>query len=331
MPMIGPLAGTMAGQIGAGAASSGISATGIGSLLGGAGMFAGGLAGLFGGGSEGKSVYRGKHHQKAIKNEMKYRMMYAQQFGKKFGIHPLVAMGINPSSGPSLSYGQGGDNLGRSFDSMGQGLQKAVGGLSDIDKAQLEYINSMTALNKARVADMVSGQGNTGQAVNPINSDAIKVDSLAGSDYPPLYQTPVQSRSMKRGLAKTTAPLFEVKVGPRNRVYFTLGQDTSEGFESHLTNRLRLNFNDVVDYFNDAKNFYLHWTDSARSMRQDLRAILDALHNDMTASGLLKKNEQLAWEIGSGQPVIVPKGKFGLFKTGFPWVKQRRYSRFGND
>lgn len=286
----------------------------VGGFLGGMGQFAGGLSGLFG---DDDSGYDRGDHKRIIKTEMRNRLKYAQVYGQKYGIHPLVALGINPSAGPMGSYVEG--NRGEAFSQMGQGLQKMLSGRSEIDKAQIEYVNSMTELNKLKAQEIIAGQDDA--------KGAVAIDNLPGGQW----TTPVQGKSVTRGLEQTHAPLFQVKVDPRNRVYFTLGQDTSEGFESHLTNRLRLNFNDIVDYFADASKFYIHWTPAARENRNKLRFVINALEKEMKAAGTLLGDEQLSWDIGSAQPIIVKGGQYGLYRTGWPFNKQKKYSRYGND
>jgi hypothetical protein len=163
MAAAGPAASS-AGSVGAGAMAAGAGSTGImsslGGILGGAGMLAGGLGGMFGGSKDAKSVYRGKHHKKAIKNELKTRLKYAQIYGKKFGIHPLVAMGINPSNGPSVVMGEN-PNMGRAFERMGQGLQKFTNSMSPQEAAEMDYLNSAAELNRARARSLITGQSNT--------------------------------------------------------------------------------------------------------------------------------------------------------------------------
>lgn len=150
--MLGPM---VASQL---PTATGITAAGgttsIGSLLGGAGMFAGGISGLFGGNSETGKV-RGKYIRKAIKNHWEETMKQAD----KYGIHRLVAMGMQPMSG---QYGSFSDADKPDFSRMGQGLEKMFAGKSDLDMALAEMYRANADLARVRARkELLPGQSDT--------------------------------------------------------------------------------------------------------------------------------------------------------------------------
>ena len=89
----------------------------VGGLLGGAGALSSGLSSFF---DDTSSGLKGKDMKQAIKIQMKHRLKYARMYGKKFGFHPLAALGINPAMGGQFMRA-GFDNRGAAFQRMGQG------------------------------------------------------------------------------------------------------------------------------------------------------------------------------------------------------------------
>lgn len=58
--------------------------------------------------------------------------------GKTYGYHPLAMLGVNPSSGPSVSLDQGvADNMGQNIGRVAQGFAEKIANLQ-VDRMQLE-------------------------------------------------------------------------------------------------------------------------------------------------------------------------------------------------
>lgn len=299
---------------------------GLGGFLGGMGQFVGGVAGLGDGKSE---LYDGGDHRESIRVEMRNRLKYAQKFGKKYGIHPLVALGISPSTGPSASYG-GGYSKESAFRNMGQGLERALAGKSEVEKAQAEYLQSMADLNKLKQKQIIEGQADQTEQIPAIREYDISPQGKS-------YQNPVRAQSMSQGLEANVGSLFSVKVEPMSkRVYFTLNQDTSEAFESHLTNRLRLFVNEIRDAKDNALDFLFHKTEAGWKFRQKVRTLLDVLEKDMRSNNYLKHGQHLEWDVITQQPIIKENsdGRWlfnaSKFMRGLK-LDRLKYSRSGND
>ena len=139
-----------------------------GSFLGGMGQFAGAASDIFGG-----SNFDAHKAQKKAKKFAREQRWYSMNEtiqrravdAKKAGLHPLAALGISASGGPSVSIGAGPQgNTGRALRNMGQGINKALNaGQSEITKAQIENINAETRLKSAQadriLTDSPPGQG----------------------------------------------------------------------------------------------------------------------------------------------------------------------------
>lgn len=69
---------------------------------------------------------------------------------KRAGIHPLAALGMSPSAGPTLT-GAGAGAEGDAIARGGESLANAIGG-KRLQDAQLEQVNSSKELNEAQAA-----------------------------------------------------------------------------------------------------------------------------------------------------------------------------------
>lgn len=151
---------------------------GIGSFLGGMGQFAGGASGLFG----------GDHVKKW--DEHDYRRMINQHWGasmanaKKYGIHPLVAVGIKPGSGPT-AHAAPRSGTGGALTSMGQALTRmSAVGMSEVQKAQIANLNAQTRLinSQANEIKTKSPAGQAGPGVITNSNLPLKHPSYASGD-----------------------------------------------------------------------------------------------------------------------------------------------------
>lgn len=122
------------------------------------------------------------------------------RFGEKYGIHPLVMMGINPSSGGLVPQNYStppsmGQNLGRAMAAGIQGYQQSQLQKLAVERAKLEnelLKTQITNVNKSpgtaptQVASGIDGQGQ--YLVNPDENTSRKLDErglTAGSKNPP--------------------------------------------------------------------------------------------------------------------------------------------------
>lgn len=171
--MVLPLATLAAagGSIGAGTAA-GIGAGTTSALIGAGGSIASSLLNnVFSGGSKkGPSM----KDQIGIQGDLTWDQLQTRhRFGEKYGIHPLVMMGINPSSGGLVpqNYDTGGikgQNLGRAMAAGIQGYQQKQLSQLAVERARLENellktqitnINRSPGTAQVQAATNIPGQG----------------------------------------------------------------------------------------------------------------------------------------------------------------------------
>jgi hypothetical protein len=134
----------------------------IGGLLGGAGQLAGGLYDWFGGGTDYRKAR--KYADKMAKDAMarlpqQMKLMY--QGAQAAGYHPLAALGISPSAGPSVPVFD--EKKGKAMANMGQGINRVL-------NAQAKYLESLADKEKKEV---VQGQ-----------TDSIREFNLPSTEQP---------------------------------------------------------------------------------------------------------------------------------------------------
>ena len=118
---------------------------GIGSVLGGAGSLLSGLG--FGSGS---TEFNANKYGDMIKEGMTTRMRIARKYGKRYGFHPLVALGINPGSGSGAWHRGPGSDFAR----MGQGLDRISKGVAEFDPNARELNRLKLEQERARLKNM---------------------------------------------------------------------------------------------------------------------------------------------------------------------------------
>ena len=209
----------------------------LGSIIGGIGSIVGGLIGSSGAQSAGKrgarAAIRGaKINSRAARWASRQNLKYQMEFAKKgirwrardairAGIHPLAALGAQPSSfSPSFISGNPGDGMieaGRiqassgaaAAESMDQGIARAATAFGDVTDRNTQYLMKMqdlqlqnAQLNNAVLASQVA---NLNQPGNPPASPTNRwlVD---GQGQTTLGRTPlIQDQPLKRVVAHPEA------------------------------------------------------------------------------------------------------------------------------
>lgn len=312
--MMGSALTTSVPSIAAGTAGS---LKGAGSLLGGLGGFAGGLAGLMQSGS-GKMKYSGKRHKKSIDNEMYMRLSAARRYGEQYGISPLVALGIQPTSTPMYAHG-GKSSMARSLSAMGQGLGRMSGnGMSELQRAQIENINAETRLINKRAEeigkDAPYSSGETGQPI-----------AQAGDGLYEKKPLPQQAPGGGRQLGEQ---------GGEKVMFMPSGQmlrAPAEGLEDLVSDDIMAK---VRFYLPEWKRIAKGWSthgfesnesyDVSRRFRNATRLYLVGLEKSHPPP----KGMMYVWDVKSGAPWRVPRKKFQrLFKHTSKYGMQVEFNR----
>lgn len=112
----------------------------IGGVLGGVGQ----IAGAFLGGSSKTPKISEDNIRESIKNQL----YAARTFGPMYGFHPLAALGISPSSASQAQ------SVGLDMRGMGQGLDRALGALSELDPRIRKLNELKLAQERERLRNM---------------------------------------------------------------------------------------------------------------------------------------------------------------------------------
>ena len=109
-----------------------------------------------------------KRQRQVLTHQIRWRVKDA----KRAGLHPLAALGVSPAAGPSANVVAERSNRGN-FAQMGQGLQQILqAGQSELQKAQIENLNSRTNYWNKKAAD-IGRNTPTGQASPVVNNSGV--------------------------------------------------------------------------------------------------------------------------------------------------------------
>lgn len=117
-----------------------ISAMGAGALMAGMGSLASGAGSLMAGGGQNAPFPR-----KLLMSQAKGAFDVYDQFG----IHPLVSMGVHPSSAGLAQPSSNRDYSG--FEKMGQGMRDIIAGKSELQQAQIDNIKANTEYIRSKI------------------------------------------------------------------------------------------------------------------------------------------------------------------------------------
>jgi hypothetical protein len=257
-----------------------------------AGAFASGIAGKIFGGSKGKSptdadfrrAYRDEARQDRNIERYSTQLDTINQYwtastqAPKYGIHPLVAAGMQPynqgSGGVGAYYGGGKES--NIPDAIGQAAGQAVLNTDktaeqrakDIHDASLEEIRSRTALNQANAyrantfanQQLIDSAGNRA-AQNRNGQQDQNIDALAGTTVKPNVKKLVDPRGK----------VHDVKFGtPAQEIEDTLGeamgaiQSIETAFEHYKGDLSKMN-KERLDNIKRYRNKLLKWLDKSRN------------------------------------------------------------------
>lgn len=204
----------------------------IGGFLGGMGQFAGGMSGLFGQG--GMDAHKMQKKSKKFARQQMYRQMHQTiqarvRDARKAGIHPLAALGVSPASGPSAAFGMDSKDYGRGkmLANMGQGLQRALAGKSELDSAMAEYYRAMA---RKVSTPAIGGQGDAALVVD--RKGVLKPSEKRGYQVVPAQVNPQRAHGYVAGPSGfynfANVPDGGVQVYPTQKFQ----ESTSEGFHA---------------------------------------------------------------------------------------------------
>lgn len=271
---------------------------GIGTALGGMGQFAGGLSSLF----SGDEGFSGSD----IKDALKARLVAARVYGEKFGFHPLAALGVQP-------YTAGGQkafkDTGRAMANMGQGLQRALTGKTDLDKAKAKYYDAL--------ASKIDSEKNIPGIVEEDTWDAGQQQGKVEIVKPQV------KASEQMGVQAGTHAMHVKDIDSKGRVWFRLGEGQSEGYESDPWNQLRLIKESFSDYASQAFYYYQPYGKSAHKHRMEIRKLLNGIRPKAPAG------MEYRWNVDFGGPVLRKKQRseghlYDHFKSLMPAARFAR-------
>lgn len=254
-----------------GAASGGFNWGGLGSLLGGAGLFAQGAGSLFGGGNIDHSEIRDWKRYYTYETPK-----WIRGAGEASGFHPLALLGQNPASGVVARPSGSG---GRDFARMGMGMQKMLTGQSELQKAQTRLINAQADQIERGRGSGLPGQVDTAQQ---ITEEDLPLDPPMGYDaeVKALETIYVRRDGMLKLIPSEDAADF-----------------LSESWFDNWSHR-----------FFKWKEGWKHGT-TRRTPPQinELRNNLNHLEDYLTSIGKMGKGQMLQFDLVAGAPRIVPR------------------------
>lgn len=281
----------------------------IGGFLGGAGQFAGGLSSLFGNNDNGVST-------DDIRESMAARFYAARNYAPMHGFHPLVGLGINPSSSPM--YAGGYNDVGRGLEAMGQGLERMSNtGMSEVQKAQIENLKARTNLiNKQAEEVGKDAPLNTGQNA-PISEVA---------NPPGLYraqQLPKQAPGGGRQLGEQGAE--KVMFNPEGYMITAPAEGLEDLVSDDIVAKIRFY---LPQWQRMAKGYSTHSfesnqdTPAAVQFRNATRLYLVGLEKSHPPP----KGMMYVWDLNQGTVKRVPKKKFHrLFNHSTKWSMKAEF------
>lgn len=316
-PALGATATKIAGVGTASAGGSSIlsSLGGIGSVIGGLGSVASGLG--LGGGDSAPSL-RGKDMKQALKIEMKHRMKYARRFSKKFGFHPLVALGINPGAGSGFMsrVTDGSAN----FHNMGQGLDRALKGISQLSPQSRELNRLQLEQEKQRLTNMkLQNVGLLKQIQDRDPQAGVPASGITEENIPMRHPSYASGDTKGRALM----PLEQLyRTGD---IVVAMPQEGAQDFMSESFFAMApYASKQIIQFLTTGRGRYPHET--IEEFRDKLNGVEDFLrsHNE------IRPDEYLTWHHDSGQiKVMRARGQRKKLFSGRSRAYKQQPDRYG--
>lgn len=236
----------------------------------------------------------------ALHNSLSYRVADA----RRAKIHPLAALGVNPSQGPSFAAGGGsglGDvinrGLGQMFDAVDKSRLKKA--LLDQEQAKTENIEIDTKMKEAQLRNILSQK--TIPSFQDANFFGVNADDLSRTIPSDITASDMQ------GHDAGVKNMAQVAIDPKGRIHETASKDMQEAVSEEIVAQVKYAGARLYDHGEGMYAFYNNNTPTAKAFEKRMIADLGRIRNK-----LIKKfgkefigNKVVRYDPVSGFPKLV--------------------------